>query len=434
MGPLKDVPLSGQQTCKTYLAFFILKRISAENNFHTVSPFLVEETISESVGVVKSIRKLRSGDLLIEVSSRKQANQVMKLKALSKIPVSVGPHRSLNFSKGVISSGELFNDETYVILYKLSSQGVTEVRRITIKKDGVIFKTKHLVLIFRSSKLPQFIKAGYIRYAIRPYIPNPLRCFQCQRLGHAKASCLGTLTCARCVELGHDDTDCKGEVKCVNCKGKISICNDKKWIIYTDSRSCLEALLHISRRSHPLVNKIFNLYTSLLEKGYNISFCWIPGHIRIVGNEKADIAAKEARRIKWPYVPLPDIDGILKSEVSRSRQEIWNIQVNNKLHYIQPSVGGFKPCNFNRNIDVKLVRQRIGHTYFTHRYLLHSEPAPICQTCNANFTQILSECDIFYCRIKWFGKAHPQLHELLGGPPHFNLFSFVAEIGFMKVI
>ncbi|GBN49280.1 hypothetical protein AVEN_207709-1 [Araneus ventricosus] len=222
MGPLKDVPLSGQQTCETYLTFFILKRISAENNFHTVSPFLVEEAISRSVGVVKSIRKLRSGDLLIEVASRKQANQIMKLKALSKIPVSVSPHRSLNFSKGVISSGELFNDETDVILNKLSSQGVTEVRRITIKKDGVIFKTKHLVLTFRSSKLPQFIKAGYIRYAIRPCIPNPLRCFQCQRLGHANASCRGTLTCARCVELGHDNTDCKGEEKCVNCKGEHS--------------------------------------------------------------------------------------------------------------------------------------------------------------------------------------------------------------------
>ncbi|GBO26690.1 hypothetical protein AVEN_40052-1, partial [Araneus ventricosus] len=56
-------------------------------------------------------------------------------------------------------------------------------------------------------------------------------------------------------------------------------------------------------------------------------------HIGIVGNEKADIAAKEARRITWPYVPLPDIDGILRFEVSRSWQEIWNTQVNNKLHY-----------------------------------------------------------------------------------------------------
>ncbi|GBO15180.1 hypothetical protein AVEN_1420-1 [Araneus ventricosus] len=179
------------------------------------------------------------------------------------------------------------------------------------------------------------------------------------------------------------------------------------------------------------------MYTSLLGKGYNISFCWIPGHIGIIGNEKADIAAKEARRITWPYVPLPDIDCILRSKVSRSWQEIWNTQTNNTLHFIQSLVGGFKPCNFNRYISVKLVRLRIGHTYFTHRYLLHSEPAPICQTCNTNFTvrHILSECEVSNnCRIRWFGKAHPQLHELLGDPPHFNLFSFVVEIGFMKVI
>ncbi|GBN88506.1 hypothetical protein AVEN_193971-1 [Araneus ventricosus] len=223
MGPLKDVPLSGQQTCEIFITFFILKRNSAKNeNFHTVSPFLVEEAMSGSVGVVKSIRKLRSCDLLIEVSSRKQANQILKLKALSTIPVSVSPHKSLNFSKGVISSGELFNDDTDVILNKLRSKGVTEVRRITIKKDGAILKTKHLILTFRSPKLPQFIKAGYIRYAIRPYIPNPLRCFQWQRLGQAKASCRGTLICARCSELGHDSTDCKRKEKCVNCKGEHS--------------------------------------------------------------------------------------------------------------------------------------------------------------------------------------------------------------------
>ncbi|GBL85214.1 hypothetical protein AVEN_222700-1 [Araneus ventricosus] len=218
---------------------------------------------------------------------------------------------------------------------------------------------------------------------------------------------------------------------------KLRSSKGKKCIIYTDSRSSLEALLHISRQSHPLVNKVFNLYTSLLGEGYSILVCWIPGHIGIIGNEKADSAAREARRISWPYVPLPDIDRILKSKIRRSWQEIWDAQINNKLHFIQPSLRGFKAFNFNRNINVKLVRLRIGHTYFTHQNLLHSEPTPTCQTCNANYTvrHILSECEIFNnCRNKWFGKAHPQLHELLGDPPHFNLFSFVVEIGFMKVI
>ncbi|GBN80576.1 hypothetical protein AVEN_108225-1 [Araneus ventricosus] len=70
-----------------------------------------------------------------------------------------------------------------------------------------------------SVKLPEHIKAGYLRLAVKVYIPNPLRCFQCQRFGHSKSSCRGTLTCARCVEVGHDSTTCTAKEKCINCKG-----------------------------------------------------------------------------------------------------------------------------------------------------------------------------------------------------------------------
>ncbi|GBM60727.1 hypothetical protein AVEN_147981-1 [Araneus ventricosus] len=59
-----------------------------------------------------------------------------------------------------------------------------------------------------------------MRLSVRTYIPNPLRCFKCQRFGHSKTSCRGTLTCARCAEVGHDSTDCTRTEKCVNCKGE----------------------------------------------------------------------------------------------------------------------------------------------------------------------------------------------------------------------
>ncbi|GBM49962.1 hypothetical protein AVEN_34930-1 [Araneus ventricosus] len=42
------------------------------------------------------------------------------------------------------------------------------------------------------------------------------RCFKCQRFGHSKTSCRGTLTCARCAEVGHESTDCTRTEKCVN--------------------------------------------------------------------------------------------------------------------------------------------------------------------------------------------------------------------------
>ncbi|GBN29225.1 hypothetical protein AVEN_151162-1 [Araneus ventricosus] len=53
-----------------------------------------------------------------------------------------------------------------------------------------------------------------------PLFKDPLRCFKCQRFGHSKTSCRGTLTCARCAEVGHESTDCTRAEKCVNCKGE----------------------------------------------------------------------------------------------------------------------------------------------------------------------------------------------------------------------
>ncbi|GBM48037.1 hypothetical protein AVEN_34365-1 [Araneus ventricosus] len=226
MGKRKTGPFSGQRiesTSKrhTFPTYFIIHRISTSNEtFHNVSPFLVEKGITSSVGEVKSTKKLRSGDLLVEVESPKQAKQIAKLNSLSTISVTVKPHATLNSSKGVISCGELLNESVEKITEELSSQGVTHVRRITIRRDGQLLNTKHLILTFDSAKLPEHIKAGYMRLSVRTYIPNPLRCFKCQRFGHSKTSCRGTLTCARCAEVGHESNDCTRTEKCVNCKGE----------------------------------------------------------------------------------------------------------------------------------------------------------------------------------------------------------------------
>ncbi|GBN46977.1 hypothetical protein AVEN_172931-1 [Araneus ventricosus] len=226
MGKRKSGPFSGQQIASPsslthFPTFFLIKRHSTSNQtFHTVSPFLVEKAITATVGEVKSTKKLRSGDLLVEVHSRKQSEQIVKLKTFSNIPITVSRHATLNSSKGVITCGELLNVTTEEILKELQGQGVSHVRRISIRRDGQLLNTKHLILTFDSAKLPENIKAGYMRLSVRTYIPNPLRCFKCQCFGHSKTSCRGTLTCARCAEVGHESTDCTRTEKCVNCKGE----------------------------------------------------------------------------------------------------------------------------------------------------------------------------------------------------------------------
>ncbi|GFX48776.1 uncharacterized protein TNCV_3479601 [Trichonephila clavipes] len=132
-------------------------------------------------------------------------------------PLTVNLHRSLNSCRVVISETNLLCVSEAEILEGLSDQGVTQVRRIKIKKDSSLSPTKHLILTSNSPKLPSTIKAGYLNCKILPYIPNPLRCFQCQRFGHFQTSCRGQLTCSRCASVGHSSTDCTLEPKCINC-------------------------------------------------------------------------------------------------------------------------------------------------------------------------------------------------------------------------
>ncbi|GBM61007.1 hypothetical protein AVEN_264347-1 [Araneus ventricosus] len=173
MGPLKQPALSGHSV--NNFDTFIIKRVSEQNeNFSNVSPFLVEKAITGGVGTVTSTKLMRSGDLLVEVASLKQAQQILKINSLSTISISVQPHITLNSSKGVITCGRLLNLSNEEITQELGGQGVKDVRRINMRRDGELLPTKHFILTFNTPRLSEYIKAGYVLCSVRPYIPDPL--------------------------------------------------------------------------------------------------------------------------------------------------------------------------------------------------------------------------------------------------------------------
>ncbi|GFY12850.1 uncharacterized protein TNCV_3074101 [Trichonephila clavipes] len=182
-----------------------------------ISPFAIHKTLIGIGGEPKSVKRLRSGDLLIETISDLQTKSFLLAKTFFNSPVTVSPHKTLNSCRGVISEPDLLSTPDAEILEGFSDQDVIQVRRITLKRDSNIIPTKHIILTFNKPKLPTTVKAGYLNCKIRPYIPNPLRCFKCQRFGHSQTSCRGQLTCSRCASVGHSSTDCTLEPKCVNC-------------------------------------------------------------------------------------------------------------------------------------------------------------------------------------------------------------------------
>ena len=136
--------------------------------------------------------------------------------------MSATPHRTLNSSKGVIKDHykDLYDMTDEKILDELRDQGVTDVSRFILKKDGESIKTNTLFVTFNTPTPPQKLKIGYYIVRVKLYIPNPLRCFQCQKFGHSKRFCKNQIACWKCGSEGHDGSDCTAETtRCLNCKG-----------------------------------------------------------------------------------------------------------------------------------------------------------------------------------------------------------------------
>ena len=81
---------------------------------------------------VKKLKKNQT--LLIEVDKRKRADFLLKMTKFHTINVKTYHHKSLNISKGVVKSKELSLCTIDEIKKEMKKQGVTEVKRVTIKK------------------------------------------------------------------------------------------------------------------------------------------------------------------------------------------------------------------------------------------------------------------------------------------------------------
>ncbi|GFU38117.1 RNA-directed DNA polymerase from mobile element jockey [Trichonephila clavipes] len=133
-----------------------------------ISPFAIHKTLIGIGGEPKSVKRLRSGDLLIETMSDLQTKSFLLAKTFFNSPVTVSPHKTLNSCRGVISEPDLLSTPDAEILEGFSDQGVIQVRRITIKKRFEYYSNKTCNFTFNKPKLPTAVKAGYLHCKIRP--------------------------------------------------------------------------------------------------------------------------------------------------------------------------------------------------------------------------------------------------------------------------
>ncbi|XP_055924449.1 uncharacterized protein LOC129956547 [Argiope bruennichi] len=212
---------------------------------------------------------------------------------------------------------------------------------------------------------------------------------------------------------------------------KIAVSDGRKYILYTDSMSALEILSHPGKLMHPVAVDILCCLQTLQARDFLVLFCWVPGHVGILGNEDADCAAKAASTLWQTSISYRDSKLRIIHYTHSLWQESWDMETHNKLHFIKPHIHLW-PIVSIRSADVKLTRLRIGHTRFTHKYLLFGERAPRCLSCNVDFTvvHILAECPNFNShRIKYFNSTSLNIRELVGEPPHLDTVTVGYYVG-----
>ena len=125
------------------------------------------------------------------------------------------------------------------ILDEVKSQGVTAVKRFRVRKDGQLKDINTFVFTFNTPVLPTTIKIAFFRVNVDVYIPNPLRCFQCQQYGHHEDKCKNHPVCSKCGEPAiHYETLCKNPTKCVNC-GESHTANSKECKVWLKEKEKL---------------------------------------------------------------------------------------------------------------------------------------------------------------------------------------------------
>jgi len=217
---------------------FAVIRSNDSVNFSKVSIILISRLLKSDFGEVKTLKKLKDGQLLIEVSNEKDLNTLLQLNKLGNFNISVSPHKALNQSKGIIRFWELEHSTEEEIKSELQDQYVIDAKKIS-KIASTNSKTQpSFLLTFSIPTPPEFIKIAFQKIPVKLFIPRPLRCFRCFAFNHHMSACKRKQICYKCGNEKHDG-ECLSKIKCINCSDE-HYSSSKKCPIYIKEQKIKE--------------------------------------------------------------------------------------------------------------------------------------------------------------------------------------------------
>ena len=181
------------------------------------------DILRSQIGSVRTIKAMGPKKTLIGCSNAQQQQKLLRLEQVGGVTVR-------NTVPCPTVEGVVRGIPTYVTVDLFLSRvdgfdgtdcKIRKVVRLTLK-DGT--PSTCMKVIFEATVLPELMQINKREYRIDPYVPQVVRCYRCQRLGHVQRQCTAkTQTCPTCGQKGHDAKKCTAKDKhCTNCSGSHS--------------------------------------------------------------------------------------------------------------------------------------------------------------------------------------------------------------------
>lgn len=162
-------------------------------------------------------------------------------------------------------------------------------------------------------------------------------------------------------------------------------------VIFSDSLSSLQAISHFPFQRIKQAQLVFSIRDRILQcslKGCNIIVSWIPSHVGIAGNERADRLANEAIQIGdiFPYNNYcHDLINLPRKHLHETWSHLWNSSTKGKyyrqIQKVIPCKAWFCDNPFSKKHTSILCRLRMGHVCspaFLFRLKIVADPLCPC--------------------------------------------------------
>ena len=195
----------GESSCKSINTVELLPVVlqsQTERKLKSFNAIYVNKCLKKCIGAYKFCVPLQNSNLVVTCTNPQQVKMLMSCTQLTDGKISTPMQPTL--CQPVGPKGVIYNVPLDIkadeILNCLQPQ-VKFVKRFQYKPAGELeLHDSTAILLHFQSELTSEVRTGYLLFKIRPYIPNPLRCFKCNLFSHIAHHCKIKERCSKCGE------------------------------------------------------------------------------------------------------------------------------------------------------------------------------------------------------------------------------------------